>query len=94
MRCAPALDPADDYHTTFEKTNRDEAHFSVIATHVGKCKCLAFEYPVSIEKIQAPPVQRCLAFRGVEGDFHHRIVYTKKRCVAKFFGLQADRVIE
>ncbi len=96
MRCALALDPADDYHTTFEKTNRDAARFSVIATHVGKCKGLAFEHPARIEKIQTPPAQRCLAFRGVKGDFHHRIVYTKRMRVTKFFwpaSGQGDRVI-
>jgi len=94
MPCARALNPADDYHPTFEKADGYAARLSVIATRIVEGESLAVEHPARIEKIQAPPAQCCLALRGVTGDFHCRIVYTKRVGVTGFLGPRTDEVIQ
>ena len=94
MPCARALNPADDYHPTFEKADGNAARFSVIATRIGESEGFAFEHLTGIEKIQPPPAQGCLALRGVTGDFHRRIVYTKRVDVTGFLGPLPPKVIQ
>ena len=94
MPCARALNPADNYHPPFEKADGYAARFSVIATRIGESEGFAFEHPAGIEKIQPSPAQACRALRGVRGDFHRRIVYTKSVGVTGFFGPRPDEVIQ
>ena len=94
MPCARALNPADDYHPTLEKADGYAARFSVIATRIGEGEGRAAKHPARVEKIQTPPAQSCLALRGVTGDFHRRIVYTKRMGVTGFLGPRTDEVIQ
>ena len=94
MSCIRALNPPDDDHPAFEKANGDMARFSVIATRIGKGKRFALEHPARIEKIQPPPVQRCLALRGIAGDLHIHIVYTNRVGVTRVLGSQTNKVFE
>jgi len=94
MPCARALNPAHDYHPTFEKAYGYAARLSIIAARIIEGESLAVEHPARIEKIQAPPAQCCLALRGVTGNSHSRIVYTKRLGVTGFPGPRTDEVIQ
>ena len=86
MPCAGALDPTHDDHSSFEKAYGYAARLALITTRIFEGKSLAAKHPARIQKIQAPPAQCGRTLCGVTGNFHLRIVYTKREGVAAFYG--------